>query len=151
MLGRALGTAVVASALSVACDREAVSNDDASLAQTVASLRDAPNPEKRPWLQRLEASRCTTPTACRLRDICSQAYRAHDRALEGARAAKHAIQGDTAATGTGALSASQTTPEANAVEQSARLVLQAEQSLLQARKATQECAALELQWRNKGR
>ncbi|HTM46773.1 MAG TPA: hypothetical protein VL137_17580 [Polyangiaceae bacterium] len=75
-----------------ACDRHHSDIDPvqrqeaASLSQSIAALRQAPNEQKLTQLRAVEAAACTQPDTCALKGQCVQAYRKFLGSLQGIKA-----------------------------------------------------------------
>jgi hypothetical protein len=54
----------------------------AALATSIDRLRAADNADKQDWLAQLEGAHCQGEPQCALKDLCLQAYRLHQRALD---------------------------------------------------------------------
>jgi hypothetical protein len=60
----------------------------------VESVRNAPNDAKPPLLKALGNAECKLDDVCELKKLCVDAYEVHLRALNGTRAARHAVESD---------------------------------------------------------
>jgi hypothetical protein len=69
-------------------------SEASALVHAINSLRDAPNPDKRPRLLQLEQLPCSSEELCELKRVCSKAYQRHQRALDSARSLRHALRTD---------------------------------------------------------
>lgn len=110
---------------------DAVSREASKLSQAVRALRDAPNDQKRPELERLVKTECTAPDLCNLRETCVEGYRQHLRALDRARSVSGILDTDTQA--------------------AARALASAERELGAAHDRVSECARVEAAIRRKYR
>jgi len=63
----------------------------AALVRAINQLRDAPNEAKRPLHKALSKLPCGSDDLCDLKRICYKAYQRHLRALDSARALRHAL------------------------------------------------------------
>jgi hypothetical protein len=92
----------------------------------IESLRNAPNDAKPPLLKALSNVECKIDDVCALKRACVEAYEVHLRALQGARAARHAIESD-----------------AGADKRAAQLLGESARYLEQATEKTKRCTDLE--------
>ncbi|HEX9619639.1 MAG TPA: hypothetical protein VF989_05870 [Polyangiaceae bacterium] len=63
-----------------------------AVTHAVERLRGASNSEKGVALSALAAVPCSAPEVCALKTLCAGAYTKHVRALDGVRAARHALR-----------------------------------------------------------
>ena len=102
------------------------------LSEAVRSLRDAPNPDKRPWLERLAETPCTSADLCELRATCLAGYRQHGAAFSRVEALSRTL-------------------DASQADQTARSLANAQLELEAAHERVTECARVEAEIRTKYR
>lgn len=70
-----------------------------AVTHAVERLREASNAKKDVALRALAAVPCSAQDVCALKKLCADAYTKHVRALDGVRAARHALGPDAAPAG----------------------------------------------------
>ena len=85
---------LIGSVAGLACrgeEERARQGEAAALVRAINQLRDAPNEAKRPLHKALDQLPCGSDDLCDLKRICYKAYLRHIRALDSARALRHAL------------------------------------------------------------
>jgi hypothetical protein len=129
------------SALCAGCGSEKeqeLRREAARVSRAVDVLRAAPNDAKPPRLAALRATECAAQDVCDVKRACMAAYEHHLAAMNGTRAATHAVGAD------GAL-----TPDA--ARAAAELTERSEEELNKAKDLNRQCLALQGALRRKHR